>query len=111
MSILEKLKNLFSGKDKLDVNAKDGDKDGIVQEGTVFERSVDLTVEGAKVKAKKVAKKAAADAADVVAKAATELSAELKKPAAKKPAAKKPATPAKKPSASKGNGGTAKKAK
>lgn len=92
MSIITKLKNFFTGKDKLNINAKDRDGDGLIQEGTVFERSADLTVEGVKSKATELSKKVAAEVATQVANAATEVAAELKKPAPKKPAAKKPTT-------------------
>lgn len=90
MSILTKIKNWLSGKDELNINAKDKDGDGLVQEGTIFERSADLTVAGAK----KTAKKAVAKTATAVSKTAAKVAKDVQKPATKKAPAKK--APAKK---------------
>lgn len=90
MSIISKIKNWLSGKDELNVYAKDRDGDGKVQEGTIFERSVKATVPGAK----KEVKKAVAKTATAVSKTAAKVAKDVQKPAAKKAPAKK--APAKK---------------
>lgn len=80
----KRIKNLIKfvlGKGKkFDANAVDGDNDGLVQDGTLFERPAVLTVDGAKAAAIDLA----ADVIDGAAEVAKDYAKELKKAKAKK---------------------------